>query len=276
MQKFIDDDVGYRAWTTAASNTGGFVVNCHRTPVPGYLMLHRVDCSTITRLPANGAKWTGPYIKICSCDVVELEQWANQQVGGRLRPCGTCKPMIPLPPVLTQQGQVTISSNINPLSEQNSVSGGEIFHEKLPFASYPHQGRVLLGRVRGANCRHEYGLAFMRKTGQTQCAYCGVDFTDSYEKWLTMALDHVVPTSVGKGLCIPIEWTEDCANKVLACAACNSFHNRYKPSNTLLCPQSLAEFFDLRDVIFVERKQLIAARHISERAFFDQALWKIK
>jgi len=146
----------------------------------------------------------------------------------------------------------------------------------LPFESYPHHGRVLLGSVGGDNCRRGYGLQFMQRTGQTRCAYCGVDFTASYEIWLTMALDHVVPASVGKGMCIPLEWTEDCASKVLACAACNSFHNRYKPPSSILCPKNLEEFFNLRDAIFLERKGLIAARHISEREFFEQSKWKTK
>ena len=46
----------------------------------------------------------------------------------------------------------------------------------IPFDEYPEGGRVLLGQVKGANCRHEYGLQFMQKTGQTKCAYCGSSY----------------------------------------------------------------------------------------------------
>lgn len=87
------------------------------------------------------------------------------------------------------------------------------------------------------------------------------------EKWLAMALYHVVPVSVGRNLCVPAEWIDDCTNKVLSCAACNRFHNRYKPANIKICPQNLTEFFELRDVIFLERKKLIAEKHNTERAF---------
>src|SRR5688500_3252930 len=97
--------------------------------------------------------------------------------------------------------------------------------EMMPFDSYPGQGKALLGRVGGANCRREYGLRFMKKTGQTACAYCGLDFAASYENWLQMALDHVVPVSVCQSFSLPDEWTDDSTNKVLACAACNSFDN---------------------------------------------------
>ncbi len=87
----------------------------------------------------------------------------------------------------------------------------------LPFVSYPNQGRALLGVARGANCRHEYGLRHQRITGQRTCAYCGLDFTASYQNWLMMALDHVVPQSVCDSAKIPVEWKADHANMVWVC-----------------------------------------------------------
>jgi hypothetical protein len=144
----------------------------------------------------------------------------------------------------------------------------------LPFEDYPGGGRVLLGRVGGANCRRGYGLKFMQKTKQTHCAYCGLDFASSYQNWLQMALDHVVPTSVGKCLGVSNEWVDDMANKVLACAACNGFGNRYKAAVGTICPSTLEAFFDLRDAIFTERKMLVAKRHEDERAFFERRLWE--
>jgi hypothetical protein len=114
----------------------------------------------------------------------------------------------------------------------------------------------------------------MRKTGQRVCVYCGVDFTASYESWLTMALDHVVPSSVCNLLGLPAHWREDCINKVLACAACNGFRNRYQPIGVVLCPTSLEEFCRLRDEIFSERKALIATSHESDRRFFEARPWE--
>ena len=142
-----------------------------------------------------------------------------------------------------------------------------------PFASYPDSGRALLGRVKGANCRHEYGLQFMRKTEQTCCAFCGLDFAASYQNWLQMALDHVVPTRTGTVKCIPAEWLDDSSNKVLACAACNGFRNRYRLSESEVCPTTLDGFYDLRDRVFAERKALVMESHEWERTFFDKSPW---
>lgn len=143
-----------------------------------------------------------------------------------------------------------------------------------PFDSYPRGGRILLGKVIGSNCRHGYGLKFMQITGQTKCAYCGLDFSASYGNWLQMALDHVVPKSVCASFNLDSEWTEDCSNKVLACAACNGFNNRYKPSPNIVRPESLDEFFNLRDHIFNERKPPILQRREEEQQFFNLRAWE--
>ena len=143
----------------------------------------------------------------------------------------------------------------------------------LPFETYPGGGKTLLGPTPGDNCRHGYGLVLMKKTGQTCCAYCGLDFAASYENWLQMAVDHVVPISVCGSLSISPLWYEDCTNKVLACAACNGFDNRYKQPEVDTCPTSLDEFYALRDRIFRERTARIAERHRLERDYFERRLW---
>jgi len=140
--------------------------------------------------------------------------------------------------------------------------------------SYPNQGRALLGQVRGDNCRHGYGLDFMRLTGQTRCAYCGIDLAAVYENWLTMALDHVIPHSTCLAWQVPTEWREDHSNRVLSCTTCNTFGNRYSPKG-LDRPPTLEEFYNLRDVVFSERKRLILDRHQHERAFFDKRPWVV-
>lgn len=146
-----------------------------------------------------------------------------------------------------------------------------------PFDSYPDAGRVPLGLVKNrGNCRPGYGRKFMQLTGQTHCAYCGLDFTASYRDWLQMELDHVVPTSLCGLLGLHAEWIEDASNKVLACRACNGFENRYKPEFELACPDTLADFYDLRDRIFAERKQKIARAHERARALFAARPWERK
>ncbi|HVS36897.1 MAG TPA: hypothetical protein VMS17_15160 [Gemmataceae bacterium] len=144
----------------------------------------------------------------------------------------------------------------------------------MPFDSYPQQGRLLLRRAVGSNCRHGYGLLFMRVTKQTTCAYCGFDLVASFENWLQMALDHVVPKSFCKSVALPDEWAEDCINKVLACSACNGFDNRYKALALTVCPQSVEAFCLLRDHIFAERKARVAACRQDEQVFFSERPWE--
>lgn len=153
------------------------------------------------------------------------------------------------------------------MSEANLLS-----KEPLPFIRYPRHGRVLLGCVRGSNCRHEYGLEFIRLTKETQCAYCGLDLLSKYEHWLNMSLDHVVPHNICQAWGVPREWSEDYSNRVLCCRSCNDFGNRYVPQG-FERPETLEQFYDLRDLIFVQRKRLIMKRHAEERKFFDSAPW---
>jgi hypothetical protein len=87
---FTDNDAGYLAWLDA--NPAGFVVNTLRTPSLGNLILHRATCGTITGTPARGDQWTGEWIKVCSQELVALNDWAKREVGGELRPCRRCRP----------------------------------------------------------------------------------------------------------------------------------------------------------------------------------------
>ncbi len=140
----------------------------------------------------------------------------------------------------------------------------------LPFDRYPEEGRQRLGLRRGANARREYGLLLRRKTGETTCAYCGLDLFATYERWLMLQVDHVVPLGVAKSLGVPLDLYEDMFNLVLACAACNGFDNRYRYRVDLAPPATwmVEEFVVLRDAVFAERYGRIAARHDIERAFF--------
>jgi hypothetical protein len=143
----------------------------------------------------------------------------------------------------------------------------------LPFERYPGNGRTLLGRVSGDNCRHGCGLSFMRQAGQAKCAYCGIDLVSAYENWLTVALDHVVPLSTCRAWGLPEDWGEDHSNRVLCCTACNTFGNRYIPKG-FQRPSTLEEFYDLRDAIFLDRRRSILERHKQERAFFNKKPWE--
>lgn len=145
--------------------------------------------------------------------------------------------------------------------------------DSLPFLNYPRAGRNLLGQSKGYNCRHGYGLEFMKLTGQIACAYCGQNLVARFGDWLTMALDHVIPDAVCRKWGLPPEWSQDFTNRVLCCSACNTFGNRYA-ARGYITPTSLEEFYRVRDAIFVERRAAILRRRSEERAFFEKRLWE--
>lgn len=144
----------------------------------------------------------------------------------------------------------------------------------MPFELYPGGAASLLGKCTGANCRHEYGLKLQRLTGQTACAYCGLSLVDTFEHWLLMSVDHVVPTRTGLAIGISRNWLEDYCNTVLCCSACNGFGNRFKIPVSALLPAELEEFVALRDKLFVTRKELILAARKREQAFYASRPWE--
>jgi 5-methylcytosine-specific restriction endonuclease McrA len=146
-------------------------------------------------------------------------------------------------------------------------------NQELPFNAYPGGGRKQLKQRPGLITRYADGPEFMRITGAHKCAYCGLDFTARFEDWLTMVLDHVVPQSVCTKTGIDTAWVWSYSNAVLACAACNGFCNRYKPYESRDESLSLPEFYDLRDRIFWERRELILATREKEREFFETKPW---
>jgi hypothetical protein len=142
------------------------------------------------------------------------------------------------------------------------------------FDSYPGAGRELLGKCSGGNCRHEYGLKLQRLTGQTACAYCELSLVDTYEHWLLMSVDHVIPTRTGLALGISADWLADYCNTVLCCWACNGFGNRYQLAAETIVPTDFAAFVKLRDETFALRKTLILGCHPKERQFYDSLPWE--
>jgi hypothetical protein len=90
MKQFVDDETGYRTWISR--HPDGYVVNAARLPRPSYLVLHRATCRTINGTPARGEFWTRDFRKTCSTQRSELENWARHVVGGKLSPCGLCRP----------------------------------------------------------------------------------------------------------------------------------------------------------------------------------------
>jgi hypothetical protein len=85
VEEFQDRDADYLGWV--AAHPDGYVINVARSR-RGYLRLHRAACGTITSRPP----FTGPYIKICSAVLVELDRWALSSTGAAADRCGTCRP----------------------------------------------------------------------------------------------------------------------------------------------------------------------------------------
>ncbi len=154
-----------------------------------------------------------------------------------------------------------------------------------PFDEYRDGGEKLLGKPEGVSTRHGYGSHLHAITKQTRCAYCEVDLTADYYRWLLLTRDHVVPERVARKLNIPKEFWQDCINLVLACSGCNGFANRWGgkpldlPEFKRIEPRgewTLKEFLKLRDRVFQDRSRRIAERRRIEMRVFDQKPWAVK
>ena len=142
-----------------------------------------------------------------------------------------------------------------------------------PFDNYPGGGYSILRTLKGTNARREYGH-WLVENGQSSCVYCGMSLVDSYEHWLLLTVDHVIPVSEsdrkeGHRLGIPKKWHESYCNIVLACSGCNGFRNRYKVSwQEPKKSWAESEFFELRDRVFQEKAALIEEARNSEMRFY--------
>jgi hypothetical protein len=141
-----------------------------------------------------------------------------------------------------------------------------------PFDHYPTD--VDPRCLRGQACRTGYGAQFQRLTGQTNCAYCGLDLTDSYEHWLLLSLDHVLPQRLirtrGEAW---REWVDSLHNLVLSCLHCNTFLNGFRLQGDPPAPASFKSFCQLRDAEFVRRKQWVLERHAREQREYGKQPW---
>lgn len=133
----------------------------------------------------------------------------------------------------------------------------------MPFDQYPGGGSELIGKCGGANCRHECGLKLRRLTGQTSCAYRGLNLVDTYENWLLMLVDYVVPTKTDLAMGIEKDWLQDCCNTVLCCAGSNGFGNRFKALTVLIDIPGFNALHDAR-----------SAAGGKERDFYNTSPWE--
>jgi 5-methylcytosine-specific restriction endonuclease McrA len=139
----------------------------------------------------------------------------------------------------------------------------------IPFERYRGSGRTLLGRppVGDGTCRHGYGPPVFAECG-TACVYCDRGMGESYESWLHLSVDHVIPSGTVKQLGWPREWVEDIANLVTCCRACNELLNGYRVADTP--PATVNEFFALRDRHFIAKRARAGERHVRERDAYER------
>ena len=88
-----------------------------------------------------------------------------------------------------------------------------------------------------------YGLPIHRRDG-FKCRYCGADGTKSFDTWLTLSVDHLLPPNHPR--------REEEAFKVTACRFCNEADNRYFSKNQGLDNLSPDELFQLRKKAVLE------------------------
>jgi hypothetical protein len=85
IEHFKDNDQGFIAWLEA--NPNGYIINAERKPRPNYLVLHQSACSHLrSSSPLN---WTKDYVKFCSPNRTDLEEWAIT-IGGDATRCQSC------------------------------------------------------------------------------------------------------------------------------------------------------------------------------------------
>jgi secreted trypsin-like serine protease len=103
---------------------------------------------------------------------------------------------------------------------ENDVLEGD---SQLPFERYREGGRELLGRpaIGDGSCRRGYGPPVFTECGM-ECVYCDRDLGESYESWLHLSVDHVIPYETVNRLGWPGEWVEGLSNLVTSAAHATS------------------------------------------------------
>jgi hypothetical protein len=90
IERFQDDDRGYVNWV--AAHRSGYVMNIQRGLNPSDARVHHASCRTIIGEPPRGGPWTGPYVKLCSTELTELDAWAKTRFGRAITRCRICHP----------------------------------------------------------------------------------------------------------------------------------------------------------------------------------------
>lgn len=89
----------------------------------------------------------------------------------------------------------------------------------------------------------------------------------TFEGWLQLSVDQIVPEQA-TGVRFSPEWVRDASNLVACCRSCNDLFNRDPIVDPV--PQTLETFYDLRDRLYLARRQRVIERRAAERAWFEE------
>jgi hypothetical protein len=147
-----------------------------------------------------------------------------------------------------------------------------------PFDTYPEGGRSLLGPVSDlSDYRYSNAADMQSKTGQTCCAYCGADLTDSFDHWLLSSVERVVPVRQAAQMGVPPEYRRDAINTVLVCLVCSGLSGNYYVPESWQKKRKITDiedFLTLRDKVFEDRKRRLNERRDREREYYQFRPWE--
>ncbi len=142
-----------------------------------------------------------------------------------------------------------------------------------PFDRYPKWLEDNPRCLFGSGSRTGYGLVLQQITRQTSCAYCGLSLVDSYEHWLLLSVDHVIPQHMARhdGW---REWADNANNMVICCSGCNGFLNGYRLKPEPSAPTSFAEFAELRNDVFAAKRVYAQSQRALAESFYSSKPWE--
>lgn len=167
---FKDNDTEYLKWIQ--TNPNGYVLNSYLNFSSKYLPLHRANCHTITVATVGtteNAFTGGQYIKICSNNRLDLENWINAH-GGKYfsKLCKKCKPMVTIDEIDSQIKQIIKTEHIKKyepaIPEEKIISGEKIQFLYDKYFELVRSEVVELG-VKPTEVRHLIG-----RLGEFYCA----------------------------------------------------------------------------------------------------------
>ena len=110
-----------------------------------------------------------------------------------------------------------------------------------------------------------YGKEVLERDGW-KCRYCGINCSTSFELYLQLSVDHVIPWHQQNEVSVKLG---DMRNMVACCRACNSFENR----SSYEIPEGVP-FEQQVEAVFAQKRARILAKREEWRPFYEAQLHK--